>query len=145
MVFASWFAQKVFFFAPFFLIACSTTPVYKLYDGIDRNSSEIAVLKNSFSLLDTSIYIDSVDGISPNDASAIKSFYGSKLTGNFRIELLPGKHVVSVRYGYQGTSVGSFTVEDAILNFEAKAGKTYYPRVSLDKTIMRGVIWLEEV
>jgi hypothetical protein len=119
------------------LFASCIAPTYRLYAGSSRPSAEIAVLKSS-----PSVYVDSVDGITACENIADKS-WGEKVVGgyqhplatplekkewygrvtivDFRIELLPGPHTLSVRYGgWHGKSVQNLEIA-----FTAEAGKTY--------------------
>lgn len=105
------------------LVSCAT-PVYKLYSGKPLPQKEIAILVRSPDS-DSNIYVDFVDGIKPSDD---KSFYGSKWTAYFRIELKPGIHSLSVRYSAYSHS----SRVNKIITFDAKAGGIYEVKASID-------------
>jgi hypothetical protein len=74
--------------------ACSTAPVeYKLQQDASAPSTNIAIL------IPGSALIEAVDGRPPPDRTWNKPFYGNKLNADFRIELAPGEHTLSLRYG----------------------------------------------
>jgi hypothetical protein len=117
-----------------FLVSCST-PVYKLYPGELLPANKIAVLVKSLNT-EGSIYIDLVNGVKPQGTT--KKFYGNPLNADFRIELKPGKHSLSVRYySYEYSSR-----KNKIIYFNAEAGKTYQVNASIDTKKMD---WISSV
>lgn len=122
------------------LLTSCTTPVYRLYSGTELQPEEISVLIDS---PDLNVFIDAVDGMPPPDAHRFRKFYGNNFDGSFRIELRPGKHTLSVRYGSPDLP-GHFSVQNLVISFYAEAGKVYTLKASLDTVRMTGKAWVEE-
>lgn len=122
-------------------ISCAPPGIYKLYEGPKLPSEKIAVLKNSPA--GRYIYIELVDGIPPPTTQG-NTVYGSYLDGSFRIELLPGKHTLSVKYYCSSRVYTTYSIHNQEITFYAEAGKVY--------TVKGGVVlfheweaWVEEI
>ena len=106
------------------LILGCATPTYRFYEGPPRLPGEVAFLTGDEN---GQIVLYKVDGQPP----AERDDYGAK----FLIELLPGKHSITVRWwGYPLVSK-----EDTVLEFEAEAGQTYAVMGPLDKRKPKGI------
>ncbi|MRW83863.1 hypothetical protein GJ698_07105 [Pseudoduganella sp. FT26W] len=99
-----------------FLTACTTTSTIKLYDGADREPSQIATL-----FIDPHVVVTRVDSITehPNDESRDLAHSAGKRRE--AIALAPGRHELNSRFFVLCLqSVGDFP-----LQFTAEAGKKY--------------------
>lgn len=121
------------------LVSCAT-PVYKLHELSHVQPDKIAVLKDSPGSGGLDVFVESVDGITPPDARGNKSTYGSK----FRIELLPGKHTLSIRYISKGSS-GYYSVQTQEVSFYAEGGKVYTVKASQGTIGTTWKAWVEEI
>ena len=125
--------------------ACSTAPVeYKLQQDASAPSTNLAIL------IPGSALIEAVDGRPPPDRTWNKPFYGNKLNADFRIELDPGEHTLSVRYGpteppflslgadtvMRGSDGKVYTTKEHRMevHFVAEPGRTYTVLVTWDPT-----------
>ena len=68
----------------------------------------------------------------PHDVGQLfpnKKGFGSRIGSPFHIELLPGRHILTVGYCEEGMTVGGqfaeYSASPQTLEFEAKAGRTY--------------------
>jgi hypothetical protein len=95
-----------------FITSCGMGP-NKLYDINPPKDTGILIVDR-----DAGDYVVSLDGSPPQDSW---KFYGR----GWRIELLPGWHTVTV--GCSRTSGGYYfsSVENAVINFNVEAGKSY--------------------
>jgi hypothetical protein len=147
---SSRFIQFFFFCIVASLVTACAATTYKLYEGTNLTQEKIAILTNSdldqiySSLVNVyDIYIDLVDGKKPPDARWNKSFYGSKFGGGYRIELLPGKHTLSVRLG-SPNKAGYYSLNNIEITFDAEAGKKYVVLASmLSQTTWKA--WVVEI
>ena len=128
--------------------SCCTAPVeYKSQQGPSATATNTAFLINSPSI---HVFVEAVDGQPPPDRAWNKTFYGSKVNGEFRIELAPGEHTLSLRYGPTEPpflSFGADTIMRATdgtvyttkahrmeVHFVAEPGKTYTVLMTWDPT-----------
>ena len=122
-----------------FTTSCAT-PVYRQYNGAQRQSENIAVLRGP-TFTDPGVFVEKVDGNPPPDAKWNRNFYGSKFDGSFRIHLLPGKHTILVRAtDIKWKAVGSLEVR-----FSVQAGKEYMVRASANLATKTWRAWVEEL
>jgi hypothetical protein len=102
------------------LISSCTAPTYKFYEGNGLPPEKIAILSNT--LMDKNVKIYIVDGKKDPDPILGKHFYGSKWDGGFRIELLPGKHTLSLGYN---NNYDIYSINYKEISFNAEAGEEY--------------------
>jgi len=115
-----------------FLAGCGTH--MKAYPGATLPKNEIAMV-----FVDLPMYPRSVDGRS----------YPFAVCGHMRIDLLPGPH--GIAFGYRGSYYANiaYSVDDARVDFVAKASHLYLAKSSTDIPIFskRGTwrAWIEDV
>jgi hypothetical protein len=110
---------RIFFLSTVLLLFAGCSSPIPLYSGPPRSSQEIVRVKG--------IYINAIDG---------KSLANSDLTNQYRYDLLPGKHTVTIIYGvwpnrkFQGVSgvTGSLNNPPITLAFDAERGHSYLVR-----------------
>ncbi len=108
---------------------------YRLYSGPLLPPEKVAVLKGSFPLV--LLRVDEKPGknnISTALSTQFKAYntFGnfSGSPGNFRIELLPGKHKLECGYGREAFVNAKLASTMRVFDFEAEAGKTYEVRAT---------------
>jgi len=120
-----------------FTLLTSCAPViYKHYEGNSLKPEEIVVLKSPHKF-NNDIYIVSLDG-KPGK-------YGSIWKNRYRIELLPGRHTLTVRY----KETDLVPVRNQTLTFTGEAGKIYTIKysadISLESMSIDAKAWVEEI
>ena len=120
-----------------FTLLTSCTPViYKHYEGNSLKPEEIVVLKSPHK------FINDVDLVSVDGKPGR---YGSIWNNSYRIELLPGRHTLTVRY----KEGGIVSTRNQTLTFTGEAGKIYTVEYSSDTSLESMSIdakaWVEEI
>jgi len=116
-------------FCVFVFFGCAGE-TYRLYSGPSLPHDEIAVLLLSSR---TTAILFAVDGThGPHDVEPLfpnKKSYSSSIGSPLRLELLPGRHTLTIGFSEDKMTVGGrMTQYSAIphpLEFEAKEGRTY--------------------
>lgn len=119
------------------VVTSCASPIYRLYEGPSLEPEKIAILISSHSvpgcgnplhlMHQNCVVVDLVDGKTLDGGSRSR----------FRIELLPGKHTLSVRYlSYRDRGAyfpgNILFTEPTPLTFYAEAGKLYILRASAE-------------
>ena len=118
-----------------FTLLTSCTPVlYKHYEGDSLKPEEIVVLKSPHKFFND-VYLVSLDG-KPGR-------YGRLWKNRYRIELLPGRHTLTVRY----KEGGPVSVSNRTLIFTGEAGKIYTVKYSTSTSLESIDVkaWVEEI
>jgi len=103
------------------LVSSCSANKYQLYEGPPRPQSEVAVLVKGTGKF---VYLATIDGKKePNR----KHFYGNEWDGDYRIDLVPGTHILSFYYVHPNGYESTRNIEVAI---DAQPGKTYVTRSS---------------
>jgi hypothetical protein len=98
-----------------FSTGCAGTPKYlRWYDGPALEANKVAILKIDQDSWHAAM-VDEIDGAS------IRKFKGPEFNNTETIELLPGKHQLSVVY----MDTHGHSISPAILSFKAEAGHLY--------------------
>jgi hypothetical protein len=113
-----------------FVSACAT-PTYKFFEGKNPLPGQVAILSSMF--MDKNVRIYMIDGKRDPDPVLNKVYFGSKWDGSFRIELLPGKHTLSIGHNENVLYLANYKE----ISFVAEAGKEYTVKaqeINIDKT-----------
>ena len=126
---------------------CAKVTPHRLYEGAQLPASEIAILRNA-DYVNRNVHILTIDGEPGNIGGLMfaEDIYNDPLSGKYFIELLPGKHTISVQY----VNLSYRAPHHTVVEYDFKAGRVYEIRTEFIKTD-RGLfpnelkLWIEDI